>query len=116
DILISNDEHWQDLHWKSIQSAYSSSPFFEFYEHDFFPLFHTEFENLMDFNFKCLEVIYDCLELPFHYQTSETFEKNPQNIMDYRLLADNRKERVQEFKSYVQVFDDKHGFLSNLSI
>lgn len=116
DILISNDEHWQDLHWKSIQSAYSSSPFFEFYEHDFYPLFHTKFENLMAFNFKCLEVIYDCLELPFKYETSEVFEKDPKNIMDYRLLADNRKEIVQDFNSYVQVFDDKHGFLSNLSI
>ncbi len=116
DILISKDENWQDLHWKSIQSAYSSSPFFEFYEHDLQPLFTTEFEYLLDFNFKCLEVIYDCLQIPFEYETTQTFQKSTDNLMDYRILADNRKERDQDFKRYVQVFDDKHGFIPNLSI
>ncbi len=116
DIQISDDENWQDVHWKSIQSAYSSSPFFEFYEHDFQPLFTEKFQNLMDFNFKCLEVIYDCLELPFEFETSKIFEIHPENSIDYRILADNRKEKEQDFKSYVQVFDDKHGFIPNLSI
>ncbi len=116
DILIADDENWQDLHWKSIQSAYSSSPFFEFYEHDFQPLYTEKFQNLLDFNFKCLEVIYDCLELPFEFETSKMFEKQPQNLTDLRLLAENRKEKEQHFQPYVQVFDDKHGFISNLSI
>ena len=116
DILIADDENWQELHWKSIQSAYSSSPFFEFYEHDFQPLFTTKYENLLEFNFKCLEVIYDCLEWPFDFETSETFEKQPKNLMDYRFLADNRKEKEHNFNPYVQVFDDKHGFIPNLSI
>jgi hypothetical protein len=116
DILIANEENWQDLHWKSIQSAYSSSPFFEFYEHNFQPLFTEIFENLMDFNFKCLEVIYDCLELPFEFETSNVFEKQPKQFVDYRRLADSRKEKEPVFKPYVQVFDDKHGFIPNLSI
>ena len=116
DILIADDENWQDLHWKSIQSAYSNSPFFEFYEHDFQPLFTEKIRNLLEFNFKCLELIYDCLELPFEFETTKTFEKLPENSIDYRPLADNRKEKEQDFKPYVQVFDDKHGFMSNLSI
>ncbi len=116
DILIAEDENWQDLHWKSIQSAYSSSPFFEFYEHDFQPLFTEKFTNLMDFNFKSMEVIFGCLELPFEFETTKTFEKHPENRIDYRSLADNRKEVEQDFKGYIQVFDDKHGFIPNLSI
>ncbi|MGJ8592637.1 MAG: WbqC family protein [Aquaticitalea sp.] len=116
DILIADDENWQEQHWKSIQSAYSSSPFFEFYEHDFLPLYTEKFQNLMVFNFRCLEVIYDCLELPFDFETTKTFEKHPENSLDYRSLADNRKELDQNFKPYVQVFDDKHGFLPNLSV
>lgn len=116
DILIADDENWQELHWKSIQSAYSSSPFFEFYEHDFQPLFTMKHENLLEFNFKCLEVIYDCLELSFDFEISETFEKQPEHLMDYRFLADNRKEKEHNFNPYVQVFDDKHGFIPNLSI
>lgn len=116
DIKISEDENWQDLHWKSIQAAYSSSPFFEFYENDFHPLFNSKHECLMDFNFKCLEVIYDCLELSFEFETTNSFEKSSQDSIDFRVLADNRKEKEQDFKPYFQVFDDKHGFIPNLSI
>ncbi|MEZ4803385.1 MAG: WbqC family protein [Gelidibacter sp.] len=116
DIHISDDENWQDLHWKSIQSAYSSSPFFEFYEHDFKPLFTSKFEYLLEFNFKCMDVIYDCLELPFEFEVTKTFEKNPPNLTDFRDLSNNRKEKEIHFNHYVQVFDDKHGFFSNLSI
>lgn len=116
EILIADAPNWQELHWKSILSAYSSSPFFEFYEHDFRPLFTDRFEMLIDFNLKCLEVIYDCLELPFQFEKTKTFEKQPKDQIDFRILADSRKEKDQDFKPYVQVFDDKHGFIPNLSI
>jgi hypothetical protein len=116
DILVSDDTNWQDLHWKSIQSAYSSSPFFEFYQDDIEPLFTSKYRYLLDFNFKCLEVIYDCLQLPFEFETTKTFEKTIIGSKDFRFLVDNRKEKEQAFKPYVQVFDDKHGFIPNLSI
>jgi len=116
DIKVSDDENWQELHWKSIQSAYSNSPFFEFYEHDFQSLFTSKFDYLLDFNFKCLEVIYECLELPFDYDETSNFVKTPEDLTDFRQLADHRKEIEQDFKPYVQVFDDKHGFIPNLSI
>ena len=116
DILISSDENWQDLHWKSIKSAYSNSPFFEFYEHDFQSLYNLNCKFLIEFNFKCLEVIYDSLELPFEFDTSLCFEKELSGIIDYRHLAENRKEKPQNLTTYIQVFDDKHGFIPNLSI
>jgi len=116
DILIFEDENWQDLHWKSIQSAYSGSPFFEFYQDDLAPLFTETYKYLLDFNFKCLEIVYDCLELPFEFHTTKVFSPSVSDILDLRHLVNNRKEKVQQFKPYVQVFDDKHGFIPNLSI
>lgn len=116
DILISDDSNWQDLHWKSIQSAYSGSPFFEFYQDDFQPLFTKKQQYLLDFNFKCLDIVYDSLQLPFNYETTQVFEQSVKDKIDYRNLVDNRKEKEQTFKPYIQVFDDKHGFISNLSI
>jgi hypothetical protein len=116
DILISEDANWQDLHWKSIQSAYSGSPFFEFYQDDLEPLFTSSYKYLLDFNFKCLKVIYDCLQHPFEFDTTKMYDKTVKDRMDYRILVDNRKEKEQKFKPYVQVFDDKHGFIPNLSI
>lgn len=116
DILIAEETNWQDLHWKSIQSAYSSSPFFEFYEADLQPLFSKKHKYLLDFNFKCLEVIYDALEIPFDFEITKSFNKNEENKTDYRILVDNRKETPQNFTPYIQVFNDKHGFIPNLSI
>jgi hypothetical protein len=116
DILISEDTNWQDMHWKSIQSAYSGSPFFEFYQDDLEPLFTSKQHYLLDFNFKCLKVIYDCLQHPFEFDTTKMYDKTVKDRMDYRILVDNRKEKEQKFKPYVQVFDDKHGFIPNLSI
>ncbi|MCB0382034.1 MAG: WbqC family protein [Psychroserpens sp.] len=116
DVQISNIDNWQDLHLKSLESSYSASPFFEFYIDDLKPLFEIEANNIMDFNFKCLEAVYECLQLPFQYKTTSLFEKEPVGILDARPLANSRKEIEQNFKSYAQVFDDKHGFLQNLSI
>lgn len=116
DIVISNDENWQDLHWKSVQSAYSSSPFFEFYEHDLIPLFINKATHLMDFNFKCLDTVMECLQHDLNFDLTNAFELNPTNKTDYRYLVDHRKEIAQPLKPYVQVFDEKHGFLPNLSI
>ena len=116
DVQISNMNNWQDLHLKSLESAYSASPFFEFYIDDLKPLFEIEVHHIMDFNFKCLEAIFDCLQLPFTYDTTEVFEKEPTSTTDARPLANSRKELEQHFDSYAQVFDDKHGFIQNLSI
>ena len=36
---IDNTQNWKIKHWKSIQNAYRSSPFFEFYEEQFSKVF-----------------------------------------------------------------------------
>lgn len=116
DVQISNLDNWQDLHLKSLESAYSASPFFEFYIDDLKPLFEEETSNIMDFNFKCLVSVFECLQLPFEYEMTSVFEKEPLDMIDARPLADSRKEIEQHFNSYAQVFDDKYGFIQNLSI
>ncbi|MFD2914272.1 WbqC family protein [Psychroserpens luteus] len=116
DIKIFNSENWQTQHLKSLESAYRTSPFFEFYIDDLMPLFTSEVDNLMNHNIKCLEVVFECLQLPFNYTVTKTFELEPKLVMDARLLANSRKEIPQKFKPYAQVFDDKHGYLDNISI
>lgn len=116
DIKISNVDKWQGLHWKSLQSAYKTSPFFEFYEDELAPLFHTKQEFLLDFNFKCLEVIFECLQLDFNYKTTSAFKIEPNDCLDYRHLVNARKEKEHLFEPYTQVFSNKHGYINNLSI
>jgi len=116
DVEIFNTDNWQVQHLKSLESAYRTSPFFEYYIDDLLPLFQSETTTIMDFNFKCIQVIFECLQLPFNYDKTASFELNPEHIIDARSLANSRKEIPQNFKSYAQMFDDKHGFLPNLSI
>ena len=116
DVKIAYDSNWQDIHWKSLESAYKMSPFFEFYQDDLRPLFSLKEDFLLDFNLKCFHVICECLELKLPYKETQVFNKEPESIKDYRALVSIKKEPIQDFNSYMQVFTQKHGFISNLSI
>lgn len=116
EVKVFNDEPWQSQHLKSLESAYRMSPFFEFYIDDLMPLFKQEFESIMELNFKSLEIIFECLQLPLSYSITECFELQPKNSKDARVLVNCRKEVPQNFKPYTQVFGLKHGHISNLSI
>ena len=116
DVAISNEINWQIQHWKSLQSAYRTSPFFEFYADELASLFLTNEQNLMTFNFKCFSKILNCLQLDINYQKTASFEKKVNNTVDLRSMVNARKEKPIELESYTQVFENKHGFMSNLSI
>ncbi|KJD33729.1 WbqC-like protein [Tamlana sedimentorum] len=116
DVKIFNEEKWQLNHWKSLESAYKTSPFFEFYEDELQPLFTTKQDYILDFNLKCFEVICDCLQLDLNFTKSETYQKEINDKTDFRPLVNAKKESTPNFDSYTQVFSSKHGFIPNLSI
>ena len=116
DIKINNEGKWQALHWKSLLSAYRTSPFFEFYEDDIAPLFHSKQDNLMEFNFKCLDTLFECMQLDLSYNKTKTYQKDINSSEDLRFLTNARKEKEFNFSEYTQVFGGKHGFISNLSV
>lgn len=116
DVVIKSEENWQINHLKSLESAYRKSPFFEYYIDDISVLFEMEAQNLFSFNLKCLEVIFECLQLPCNFKFTERFEHHPMNIENFRSLVYCKKEVEQNFDAYTQVFEEKHGFIGNLSI
>ncbi len=122
DVKISNSENWQLLHLKSLQSAYSMSPFFEYYIDDLLPLFQKKYRFILDLNFKVFETLLDCLQTEIAFTKTETFHieinyetNNETHTSDFRYLVNKQKSYI-EFQSYAQVFSLKHGFISNLSI
>lgn len=117
EIRIEPDFDWQKQHFKSLEAAYRSSPFFEFFEDDLRPLFEKKYEFLLDLNFEVLDILFKCLRMKVEYnKTTEYFHQVDQNnISDYRNLVEGKKD-ISEFEKYTQVFDDKYGFLNNLSI
>jgi hypothetical protein len=116
DVKIFNEENWQILHWKSLLSAYSTSPFFEYYKDELEPLFQLQADYILDFNLKCFEVICDCLQLELKTSKTEIYQTEFKNTVDFRYLVNAKKEEPFHFDSYTQVFSNKHGFLPNLSI
>ncbi len=116
DIRIENSFLWQSLHWKSLETAYRTSPFFEYYEDEFVHLFEKRREFLLDFNYECMQGVLDCLQLDISFTKTAVFDKEPKETTDLRGLVIAKKEASYDLESYIQVFSEKYGFLSNLSI
>jgi hypothetical protein len=117
DIQIDSDFDWQKQHWKSLETAYRSSPFFEFFEDDIRPFFEKKHKFLLDLNFETLDIVTKCLRIKLDYSNSTEYIQNidPSLVSDFRFLADGKKD-TSSLEKYKQVFDDKHGFINNLSI
>lgn len=116
DVKVFNDENWQSLHWKSLLSAYRTSPFFEYYEDELQPLFEKKADFILDFNLKCFEVITDCLQLDINTSKTTVYQEAAEGTEDFRFLVHAKKEQTYNFEQYTQVFSNKHGFIPNLSI
>lgn len=115
DIEISYREDWQNLHWKSIKTAYQSSPYFEFYEDKLKKIFETKEKSLLDFNIKSIKIILDILKTEKAHSLNEEYIKNPEQI-NFRERFSAKNPTEYEMVEYYQTFSDKMGFLADLSI
>lgn len=120
DIKISYEMNWQRNMWQTIVSAYNSSPFFEYYEHDFQPFFSKKWEFLIDYNFTIHQTICELLEIENKIILTSDFEEVPDGTYNYRELITPKKsiQIDKHFKPepYTQVFSEKFNFVPNLSI
>jgi hypothetical protein len=118
DVKLSDETNWQSNQWKTIVSLYNRSPFFEYFEHYFKPLFEKPFESLHAFNIEGIHQINNLLKLGLNIETTEEFIKQyPEEITDLRNTLKPQSE-PEEMKTiaYYQVFEDRAGFQSNCSI
>ena len=114
-VEIENSFAWQKQHWKSIQSAYRSSPYFEFYEDDLAILYKTDFSSLYTFNKAYFELLLKLLGWEPTIQYTESYENTPA-ARDIRTQIEQKKSTHDVALRYTQVFEDKNGFIPNLSI
>src|ERR1700761_5026151 len=116
DVRISYDFAWQRLHWMSLQGCYRSSAYFEYYEDDFAQFYHQQYEYLFDYNEALLQFILKAIKLPLTIQHTETYEALYPNLTDHRNDFSPKREFNFGQKPYFQVFEDRMGFMHNLSI
>lgn len=118
DIAIDNSTSWQRNHWRSIASAYRSSPFFLYYCDDIELIFKRQFNYLVDLNVFILEKTKSILGLDFQVNFTKQFEKPGSGKIILRDQFNPKKPELDTlmFTPYFQVFQHKFGFQSNLSI
>jgi hypothetical protein len=106
---------WQKQHFKSLEAAYRTSPFFEYFEDALLPIFTKKHTFLMDLNFETIEIVSKCLNMKLEFEKTTEYFHEVSDSLDFRYLANGKKD-VSSFKPYTQVFGEKHGFINNLSI
>ncbi len=116
DILIDNESsNWQQTHIRSFQAAYSSSPFYEYYEDDLCAIYSKKHHYLLDLNLELHQFVMEALQESSQYEVTTSFEKKTQ-YTDFRSLSNAKKNIALDFPEYQQMFSQKYGFLPNLSI
>lgn len=116
DKKIAYDTAWQKNHWKSLETAYRSSPYFEYYEDKFRIFYEKKYDFLLDFNTEiqtvCLQILQidKKLEMVSVYEKADFYAKDYRDSFDASLLT---QPKWFNAATYTQVFE---GFYANLSI
>ncbi len=120
-MRISYDEEWQRNHWRTIFSAYNSSPFFEYYADEVEPFFRKKHNFLFDFNQQIMEMLLETMEIPAELKLTPDFEQTPETCLNFREKISPKAHLTASdpnfaMSPYTQVFGEKFGFIPNLSI
>ena len=122
DIRISDHGNWRHLHWNALESAYNHTPFFEYYKDDFRPFYEQRYEFLTDFNEALCRLVCSLIDFsPSLERTADYMVQPPPDTDDFRERIHPKKDFRTEDPAfqpcpYYQVFQEKLGFLPNLSI
>ena len=115
DIEISYLTDWRKDHWKAIESAYSSSPYFEHYGVEVHELIYQNENNLIKFNQKIIEQIINWLEIPSEINFTSEYTFGETSTNDFRETLCSKKQNYNNQLLYTQVFENQIGFTGNLS-
>lgn len=122
DILISSHGNWQHQHWNAMQTAYGDSPFLMYYADELRPFFEKQWKYLFDFNTEITETVCRLIDISPDIRLTEGYvsaDRLPSATADYR-EAINPKQPADdpdfEPRRYWQVFEQRYGFMPNLSV
>lgn len=111
-MKIDYSKRWQHQHLVAIESAYRSSPYYDYYADKFLPLFNGQWQSLVELNMATLEAVLNILKLPMP-RLSERYVEASAGDID---LRDKRRGSTYIAEPYIQVFSDRLPFEANLSI
>lgn len=120
DTLVNYNTPWNQQHKRSLMSAYNSTPYYEYYADDFNSFLDKKHSFLIDMNIELMELIASLIGVKINYRMTESFGLCPENVEDLRIAIEPKfQERLSEGLNevkYYQIFEEKFGFVRNLSI
>jgi len=119
EVKIDDSQNWRKIHWKSLESSYRSSPYFEYYEDDFHEIFLKKKSNyLFEFNHLILLEILKALKVELEITFTKSYVLKNDKIYDYRNVIHPKIQLDNEINelTYHQVFQEKQKFIPNLSV
>ena len=121
DVRIDYSTNWQNIHWRSLFSAYNSSPFFEFFYDLFVPFYENRWDFLLDYNLELMNLVAEILQLKTAVHFTGKFTSYSEEVFDLRdLISPKRITQINnkpvEFVPYTQTFHEKFDFIPDLSI
>lgn len=112
---ISYSENWQAKHWRAIESAYNSSPYFEFFEEEIKSVILKEHEFLFELNKNSLKSMLDILRIRVDISYTTEYKNTPENCTDLRSVISPKEKSRKIFPAYYQPFSERNGFIENTS-
>ena len=110
EIMICYKQSWQRQHIKSMETAYHSSPFFEFYHDDLKALYAIQPNSLLEWNNLVHQFVLKCLKHSLTFEPTTSYQKTYEH--DFR----NNEWKGYSQQHYHQVFESKLSFMPDLSI
>lgn len=130
EIRIDWSKPWLLQHKRAIISAYRTSAYFEYYQDELFAILDNQPEKLFDLNMALIRFFIEKTGLAIDLRTTEEYSRGGQILTsdgsiatceDLRDTIHPKRDNsiIEDLglkKPYFQVFSQKHGFQSDLSI
>ncbi len=120
DVKLSEHGDWRRVHWGALFSAYGKSPFFEYISDELQSIYENHnLDNLVEFNKAIHNLVVEFLDLPINVTFEAELPQINEDTIDFRgKVGVNKSDKlsfIQE-QTYWQVWQERHGFIPDLSI
>ena len=117
DMAICYNENWTLKHWRAIESAYNSSPYFLYYKDEVEVILNKQHATLIDLNMDILTFVFKKLKVKKEVILSDDYiSQIGEGTIDYRNHFSPKNKELLSLPEYDQVFEDRYGFQSDISI